>query len=104
MSEFDKACDRIAQKEAAICRDNPFQYTDYMVTLPTFRALWLILYANAVGRRIIPALPAAEQKIKAHYWDEAKKEARGRLGKEDLIELSKALFYLDIILKPYAEK
>ena len=85
-----------------LCIRDPDSFVEALVKFSSVRGTMLVFYTDAITRNEIQSLYSQPEEIKRHYWQESKSEARGRLTKGPLMDLAKALYYLDFLLSKYA--
>src|SRR5579859_5078517 len=99
MDSWSTICAKNSREVAESCRRDPNTFVECMVKYGSVRGEMCLLYSEAVARREIQSFYIQPDEIKRHYWRQSQLEARGRLTIEPLKDLSRALYYLDHLLK-----
>ena len=98
MSAAEKTYSKIADEQLAACLKSPDEYIECLVKFGSIRGLVHFIYTEFVTKKIITPIDILPEKNRREIWTQAKKDANGRLTRENLIVFSKCLYLLNFLL------
>lgn len=88
----------LAEQQAQLFLKDNIAYSETLVSCKVPRLILLGAYKILVNRQIIKPLEKLTQEEKRICWDTSKDISKGRLSKDELIELAKSLYCLEYFL------
>jgi hypothetical protein len=88
----------LGKQQAELFANDNFIFAELLITTECSRGIMVVCYTVLVRTMIIGPIEKMAIEDKQTLWETAKEIAKGRLGENKMIELSKALVSLEYFL------